>query len=150
MKNIKTYILLLFSVLFVSCISFEVKPSQQTWADYQIEKVKKIIVTDKNSGSEKNITEKNGLKDIIHFLKDSTNYFPSDLIKSSGQKSTHRMDLIRTIDTLTLFLYPTSEPEKIEVGFFDPEELKVHDSYKEFKRFFINRKILNFVSKSQK
>jgi len=146
MKKIKIYIAFLFSGLFFSCIGFEEKPSEQQRADFQCEKFEKIIVTDKSGDSEKNIEDENELMEIIQFLSDSTNYFPSDLIKSSGQRSTHRIDLIRTADTLTIFLYPTSEPEKIEVGYFDPEELKVHDQYKEYKRFYIHRNFLDLVN----
>ena len=148
MKTIKIYIVILFSALFCSCNDFDEKLSEQEQPDYQIEKVEKIIITDKKSGSVKNISDNIGLIDIKNFLKDSTNYFPTEFIKQSGQRSTHRLDLIRTTDTLTLLFYPTSDPEKIEVGYFDPKELKDNDSFKEFKRFFINRKILNLISKS--
>ena len=146
MKNPKIYIAFLISSLFFSCINVEEKPSEQLRADFQIEKVEKIIVTDRNGGSERDIANDNKLKEVKQFLSDSTNFFPSDLIKSSGQRSTHRIDLIRTEDTLTLFLYPTSEPNKIEVGYFDPEEIKIQDSYKEYKRFYIHRAILDLIN----
>jgi hypothetical protein len=146
MKNTKIYIALLISSFFVSCIDVEEKPSEQQFTDFQIEKVEKIIVTDKSSGSENRIKDGKELMEITQFLKDSTHYFPSDQIKSSGQRSTHRIDLIRTADTLTMFLYPTSEPKKIEVGYFDPEKLKIQDSFKEYKRFYIHSSILDLIN----
>ena len=146
MKNIRLYIALFISSLFFSCINVEEKPSEQQLADYQIEKVKMVLVTHKKNDAQKNITDENELMDFKQFLTDSINYFPSDLIQSSGQRSTHRIDLIRPADTLTLFLYPTSELDKIEVGYFDPDELKVHDQYKEYKRFYIHSNILDLVN----
>ena len=83
MKNPKIYIALLISSFFVSCIDVEEKPSEQQLTDLQIEKVEKIIVTDKSSGRENSLKEGNELMGIRQFFKDSTNYFPSDQIKSS-------------------------------------------------------------------
>jgi hypothetical protein len=57
MKNTKIYIALLISSFFVSCIDVEEKPSEQQFTDFQIEKVEKIIVTDKSSGSENRIKD---------------------------------------------------------------------------------------------
>ena len=147
MKNIKLFISFLVSSVLFSCLNLD-QPSEQQYVDYQMDSVKEIIITNEKTGVEQKIADKEEISQLSKFLKDSTSYFPSDLIEWNGVKPTHHLKFIREVDTLTLALYPTSDPEKIEVAYFDPEELKIKDSYKEYKRFLIHRDILDFVPNS--
>jgi hypothetical protein len=149
----KTHIILIWilATFSISCITFEVKGEEQIYPEADFESVNSIEIHNFAADSTYRLDDKEKIKILTDFFKDSTSYFKKEKVKFNGVKSTYSIKFLNSKDTLNLGIYPTYQPNKLEIGFF--EKLKSNsdkNNYIKYSRFYINEELLSILKGKNK
>lgn len=144
--HIKTlYIFTLVSLL--SCNNLEREKKKQVYPLYNYDLIKELKIYDINEDEEQVINGFDQIDSFKEIMKDSTNYFLEELITPKGVKADYSITIFSEQDTLDLAIFPTSEVDKIKIGFFESIDLENPNDFRRFNNFYMNKKLIEFIYK---
>lgn len=137
-------------LIFNSCLKFKFEDEKQVYPKIDFSKIKIIEVNNYKLENKSQITDSIKINSFSKFLRDSTNYFKSELIKVNGEKALFSIDFISKNDTLAIEIYPTEKKTKLELGFLDPKKLGDDKwKFRKYNRFYINSKLLDLITQEK-
>ena len=147
----KKTLFLLFGILilsFSSCLNLEFGDTEQIYPESNFEDINEIGVYQFINENKTQITDSIQIKEIVNIFKDSSNYFKNDKIKFNGVKPLYSITF-KSDKTIPDFqIYPTEQKDKIEVAFFEPIESESNESsWRNYNRFYLNKKLLTTIKK---